>query len=123
SPSQRTAAQSDKIHLAYLDTIPEWKTLGDLREQRAHFYDSIQTVMVMQELPAPRETFLLKRGAYDHPGDRVERGVPAVLPPLPKGAANDRLTLARWLMSASNPLTARVAVNRYWQSYFGTGIV
>ena len=123
SPDKRTAAQRDKIRLAYLDTIPEWKTLGDLREQRANFYDSIQTVMVMQELPTPRETFLLKRGAYDHPGDRVERGVPAVLPPLPKDAVNNRLTLARWIVDPANPLTARVAVNRYWQMYFGVGIV
>jgi hypothetical protein len=123
SPASRTAAQSDKIRLAYLDTLPAWKALGDLQEQRAHFYDSIQTVMVMQELPTPRETFLLKRGAYDHPGDRVERSVPAALPPLPKDAVNNRLTLARWIVDPTNPLTARVAVNRYWQMYFGTGIV
>ena len=128
SPANRTTAQADKVRLAYLDTIPEWKTLGDLREQRAHFYDSIQTVMVMQELPTPRETFLLKRGAYDHPGERVERNVPAVLPPLPSSvtsntSADNRLALARWLVDPANPLTARVAVNRYWQMYFGTGIV
>ena len=123
SPAKRTSAQSTKIHLAYLDTIPDWKALGDLREQRGHFYDSIQTVMVMQELPTPRETFLLKRGAYDHPGDRVERGVPACLPPLPKDGLNNRLALARWIVDPANPLTARVAVNRYWQMYFGTGIV
>jgi hypothetical protein len=79
--------------------------------------------MVMQELPTPRETFLLKRGAYDHPGDRVERGVPAALPPLAKDVANNRLALARWIVDPGNPLTARVAVNRYWQMYFGTGIV
>jgi hypothetical protein len=122
-PSRRTPAQSDKIRLAYLDTIPEWKILGDLREQRAHYYDSIQTVMVMQELPTVHDTFLLKRGAYDRPGERVERGVPAVLPPLPNDVVNNRLALARWIASPANPLTARVAVNRYWQMYFGTGIV
>ena len=121
--AKRTTAQRDKIRLAYFDTLPQWKMLGDLREQRGHYYDSIQTVMVMQELPTPRETFLLKRGAYDHPGDRVQRGVPAVLPPLPAGAANDRLALARWIVDPANPLTARVAVNRFWQMYFGTGIV
>ena len=122
-PAQRTPAQNDKLRLARLDTLPEWKALGDLQEQRAHFYDSIQTVMVMQELPSPRPAFLLKRGAYDHPGDPVERGVPAVLPPLPKTDHNDRLALARWIVDPANPLTARVAVNRYWQMYFGTGIV
>jgi hypothetical protein len=122
-PASRSVAQNAKIRLAYLDTLPAWKTLGDLREQRARFYDSIPTVMVMQELPAPRETFLLKRGAYDRPGERVERGVPAALPPLNHTAANDRLALARWIADPANPLTARVAVNRYWQMYFGTGIV
>jgi hypothetical protein len=122
-PVHRSAAQSAKIRLAYLDTIPEWRILGDLCEQRARFYDSIQTVMVMQELSTPRETFLLRRGAYDHPSDRVDRGVPAVLPPLPNGDANNRLALARWIVDPANPLTARVAVNRYWQMYFGTGIV
>jgi hypothetical protein len=121
--AKRTLAQSSKIRLAYLDTIPEWQTLEDLREQRAQFYDSIQTVMVMQELATPRPAFLLKRGAYDHPGERVERGVPAALPPLPAGVVNDRLALARWIVDPGNPLTARVAVNRYWQMYFGTGIV
>jgi hypothetical protein len=124
APENRSPAQADKIRLAYLDTLPEWRALGDLREQRARFYDAIPTVMVMKERPTPRETFLLKRGAYDHPGDRVERGVPAVLPPLPDGiASNDRLALARWIANPANPLTARVAVNRYWQMYFGVGIV
>jgi len=127
-PAKRTPAQSDKLRLAWLDTLPAWQALAALQEQRAHFYDGIQTVMVMQELPTPRETFLLKRGAYDHPGDRVERGVPAALPPLPKAVANNRLennrlALARWIIDPANPLTARVAVNRYWQMYFGAGIV
>jgi hypothetical protein len=129
APAQRSTAQSDKIRLCYLDQSASyavqdaWKTLLGLREDRERFYDNVPTVMVMQEMPAPRETFLLKRGAYDHPGDKVERGVPAVLPPLPGAAANNRLTLARWLTDPANPLTARVAVNRFWQMYFGTGIV
>lgn len=87
--------------------------------------------MVMEELPEPRATFLLRRGAYDAPGERVERGVPAALPPLkpPGGSAahlapkSNRLDLARWLISPQHPLTARVAVNRFWQMLFGTGLV
>ena len=122
-PAQRTPAQSDKIHRAYLDGFPEWISILDLREQRERFYDGISTVMVMQEQPAPRETFLLQRGAYDHPGEKVTRGVPAALPPLPPDAPNNRLGLARWIVNPQNPLTARVAVNRYWQMYFGAGIV
>jgi hypothetical protein len=79
--------------------------------------------MVMQEMEKPRDTFVLVRGSYEHPGERVSPGVPAFLPPLPAGAPANRLGLARWLVDPSHPLTARVAVNRYWQAYFGTGLV
>ena len=79
--------------------------------------------MVMQERDTPRETFLLLRGAYDKPGEKVTPGIPAVLPSLPKGAPNNRLGFARWLVDPANPLTARVAVNRFWQMYFGAGLV
>ncbi len=85
--------------------------------------NKIPTTMVMQEMAQPRDTFLLLRGQYDKPGDPVKAGVPAFLPPLPSGAPANRLTLARWLVDPANPLTARVAVNRYWQAYFGTGLV
>jgi len=74
-------------------------------------------------MPAPKPAFLLTRGQYDKPGEPVQRGVPAVLPPLPAGVPNNRLGLARWLVDPSNPLTARVAVNRFWQMYFGNGLV
>ena len=93
--------------------------------EREKFYDSIPTVMVMSD-GAKRDTFLLKRGAYDAPGDPVSAGVPAILPQvaLPQVLGNnDRLALARWLVDRQNPLTARVTVNRFWQSLFGTGIV
>ena len=75
----------------------------------------IPTVMVMAGKPEPRDTFVLKRGAYDNPGEKVTPGVPAVLPPLPAEWPNNRLGLARWLVDRGNPLTARVAVNRFWQ--------
>ncbi len=71
----------------------------------------------------PRETFVLIRGEYDKPGEQVSPGLPASLPPLPDGAPNNRLGFARWLVRPSNPLTARVAVNRFWQMFFGTGLV
>jgi hypothetical protein len=128
-PSKRTAAQSDKLRLCWLDRYAPhpvrdaWQALLDAREKRDRYYDGLPTVMVMQEMPVPRDTFLLKRGAYDHPGEKVERGVPAVLPPLATGVENNRLGFARWLVDPANPLTARVAVNRFWQMYFGTGVV
>jgi hypothetical protein len=67
--------------------------------------------------------FVLTSGAYHAIQERVEAGVPAVLPPLPEGGAANRLALARWLVAPENPLTARVAVNRAWQELFGTGLV
>jgi hypothetical protein len=128
-PAKRTTAQNDKLRLAWLDQFAPahirdaWHNLQAARESRDHFADTLPTVMVMQEMQKPRDAFLLQRGAYDHPGDRVQRGVPAVLPPLPAAPEQNRLTFARWLVDPANPLTARVAVNRFWQMYFGVGIV
>ncbi len=79
--------------------------------------------MVMEESPEPRPAHVLKRGAYDAPGDLVTRDTPASLPPFPAGTARNRLGLARWLTARSNPLAARVAVNRIWRMHFGRGLV
>jgi len=83
----------------------------------------VARVMVMQEMPKPRATFILTKGAYDKPTTPVTADTPAALPPLPDGVKKDRLALARWLVSPENPLTARVTVNRYWQQFFGIGLV
>lgn len=83
------------------------------------------TVPVMQELPANqrRKTRLQFRGNFLDLGDQVTEGVPAVFNPLPKGAPLNRLTLAKWLVSPENPLTARVVANRFWEQIFGIGLV
>ncbi|MCA9120854.1 MAG: PSD1 domain-containing protein [Planctomycetales bacterium] len=84
-----------------------------------------ETVMVMHELSEPRETYLLRRGQYNQP-DRSEvlsPGVPSRLQTRAPDSLTNRLDLAKWLVEPSNPLTARVIVNRYWQEFFGTGIV
>jgi len=128
-PKKRTRAQEDKLRLAFLDeyaptNIREaWETLNQARRTREEFADAFPTVMVMKDREDPRQTHLLVRGQYDQPGDTVAPGVPAALPPIPANVPNDRLGLARWLVSPENPLTARVTVNRFWQSYFGTGLV
>src|SRR6185295_4853706 len=70
-----------------------------------------------------REAYILKRGQYDQHGDPVPRDVPRVLPPLPHSETTNRLDFARWLVSSDHPLTARVTVNRFWQQFFGTGLV
>jgi hypothetical protein len=83
------------------------------------------STLVMQERsePKPRETYLHVRGDFLSRGKVVEPGTPAVFPPLPAGMPANRLALARWLVDPANPLTARVAVNRFWERCFGTGLV
>jgi mono/diheme cytochrome c family protein len=83
----------------------------------------IPSTMVMTEMDKPRDTFVLKRGDYRTPGDKVLPNTPGVLPPLPADAPRNRLTLAKWIVDPANPLTARVAVNHFWQMYFGIGLV
>jgi len=105
---------------------------GPIRQtERAHeaakksvevFRDALPSAMVMKE-GDPREAFLLVRGEYDKRGDRVEAALPAFLPQLPAGTKADRLSLAHWIVSRDNPLTARVWVNRIWERFFGTGLV
>jgi len=125
---QRSAAQAAKLRSCFLERYaPEemqaaWRNVLDLREERDLLVDSFPTVMVMQD-SAARETHVLVRGAYDRPGDKVEPGVPGVLPSGPAGLPRNRLGLARWLVDRANPLTARVAVNRFWQMDFGVGLV
>jgi hypothetical protein len=79
--------------------------------------------MIMRDLPEGRPSFVRLRGVYHALGERVQPGVPAVLPPLPGDVKNDRLAFARWLVSPQHPLTARVTVNRHWQLLFGRGFV
>ncbi len=128
-PESRTAGQSEKLRLSFLDQYAPreiqaaWRQVGELERERVALWDSFPTVMVMEEMEPRRETFLLDRGAYDAPGERVEPGVPAVLPPLPDDEEGNRLAFARWLVDPEHPLTARVTVNRFWQMLFGTGIV
>jgi hypothetical protein len=99
------------------------QSLDSARKARDEFEKTIPTTMVMSEMEKPRDTFILTRGQYDKHGEKVTAGLPASLPPFPAGVPTNRLGLAEWLVSPANPLTARVIVNRYWQMYFGTGIV
>ncbi|HEY6167908.1 MAG TPA: DUF1553 domain-containing protein, partial [Verrucomicrobiae bacterium] len=127
--SQRTAHQAAKLRSCFLaEHAPALlreaqTTAAELREQRAKLVESLPTVMVMEEMATPRETFVLKRGEYDKRGERVTPGVPASLTPLPSDAARNRLGFAQWLVDPANPLTARVAVNHQWQMIFGIGLV
>ena len=97
--------------------------LKNLQSQKKKLEDIIPTTMVMREMDKPRETFVLERGDYRNKGEKVTPGVPAVLSPMPQGVPANRLGLAQWLVDPSHPLTARVAANRFWQVYFGSGLV
>jgi|694.fasta_scaffold02740_9 cytochrome c553 len=97
--------------------------LAAVKNQLAAVDGRAARVMVMADLPAPRPTRLLHRGQYDQPRDTIEPGVPSGFPPLPEGVPRNRLALARWLVDPRHPLTARVAVNRWWEMLFGRGLV
>lgn len=103
-------------------TVPaeEQKAVAD---QIAAIEQEISTVMIMQERKESRQTRILMRGDYSQPGAVVEAATPAVLPAMSDNAPRNRLGLAQWLVDRRNPLTARVTVNRIWQSIFGTGLV
>jgi hypothetical protein len=131
-PDKRDAAEQQRLRDYFLakvwaDAGPE---LGELRsasrrilEKREALEKDLPATMVSEELEKPRPAWLLIRGQYDKHGEPVSPGVPAVLPPLPQGDATNRLTFARWLVDPKHPLTARVTVNRFWQQFFGTGLV
>jgi hypothetical protein len=92
---------------------------------RSGIDDLIPRSLVFNDMPKMRDSFVMLRGAYDKPGEKVTRGTPAFLPPLEvdEGKTPSRLDLATWLVSKEHPLTARVAANRLWQQFFGTGLV
>jgi hypothetical protein len=124
--ARRTPAQQAELRLHYRSHVAATAgkaSLAKLRQERAEIEKKSPTTMVMQEMPTPRPTFMLIRGEYDKKGPKVTAATPAALPPLPKGAPANRLGLARWLVDPGHPLTARVAVNRHWQMFFGTGLV
>ncbi len=127
--ARRSNAQRDRLRDYFLsnDAPEKFRTLyadvNRLRAEKAQLEKNIPNSMVMRELAAPRETYVLGRGDYRNRTEKVAAGAPSVLPPLPPEAPPNRLGLARWLVDPSHPLTARVAVNRLWQMYFGTGLV
>lgn len=97
-----------------------------LEKEIADIEQAAPITFVMADLEKPRESFVMLRGAYDRPGAQVSRDVPKFLPPLSapqNGNGYTRLDLANWLLDRRHPLTARVTVNRFWQQFFGTGLV
>ena len=127
--TMRTEAQAAKLRAYFLKHhAPEQVRAAHaerdrLRRERGQLLASFPTTMVMEELPTPRDSFVLLRGEYDKRGEQVFPATPAVLPVFPPELPRNRLGLAQWLTQADHPLTARVLVNRLWQLHFGTGLV
>lgn len=125
-PARRTSEAKERLRAFFAATSLQ---VASLRyqvknlEERLDVLTGTHSTMVMNVAAKPRETFVLNRGQYDQPLYRVDPGVPSVLPPMSDGATASRLDLALWLTEKDHPLTARVAVNRFWQMLFGTGLV
>lgn len=129
-PESRSADLSTRLEDAWRTRYsPEFRqqraTITELEKKRAELLEKTPLTMVMQELPEPRTTYVLTRGAYDKPDMNrpVQRSIPGALGNWPIDAPRNRLGLAHWMTSAENPLVARVAVNRLWEQFFGSGLV
>ena len=97
--------------------------LVEVEREEQQLTRTIPTTMVMEEMHVPRETFVLERGLYNRPKEKVSASVPAQLLAPPAELPANRLGLAKWLVDRKHPLTARVAVNRYWSHFFGRGLL
>jgi len=125
---QLTKADSKSLEKLFADSAehPRFAATAKVAAAKTAFETANNapiTVMVMNELPKPRDAFVLLRGEYDKIGPKVERALFRALPPMPAGEPNNRLGFARWLVSGQHPLTARVWVNRAWERFFGIGLV
>ncbi len=115
--AEHYALVHDDAYRAYLEE------LKSARREAMSTADGISEIMVMRELEPPKTAYILARGEYNQRRDPVAPGVPEWLLPLPEGAPKNRLGVAKWLTDPKHPLTARVMVNRVWQSLFGRGLV
>ncbi|MCA8995468.1 MAG: DUF1549 domain-containing protein, partial [Planctomycetaceae bacterium] len=127
SAEKRDQAQQKLIREEFLKADKTYQQLVAARERAEKQLQSTRNglakVMVLQDQPNPRETFMLTKGLYNKLEDKVTAATPESLPPLPEGSSSNRLGLANWLVANDNPLTARVTVNRFWQQFFGVGLV
>jgi mono/diheme cytochrome c family protein len=125
---KRTPQQKEQLKQFYLERFDsEYRRLAEqveqLRAQEKRLDEALPVTLIYRERPQPRPAYILIRGEYDRKGEQVGRNVPAFLPGLRPEYPLNRLGLAQWLLDRSHPLTARVAVNRFWQQVFGTGLV
>lgn len=122
-PEQQQLAADFRTANVDKDGRAELRELAAIQKRRDYIYSRSTTTLVMQERSTKPRAWVLQRGEYDQRLEEVGAAVPAVLPPLPEDSDANRLALARWLVDPAHPLTARVMVNRLWQSVFGVGLV
>ncbi|MBN8249117.1 MAG: DUF1549 domain-containing protein, partial [Verrucomicrobia bacterium] len=140
SITNRAPEDATRLRNHYLSTVcaatrpvfePLQREVARLRKERGDYDNAIAATFIFRDLEKPRDAFVMMRGQYDKPGEKVLPGMPAALSTARNASAANsdaaprlnRLDLARWLVSPDQPLTARVTVNRFWQQFFGTGIV
>jgi mono/diheme cytochrome c family protein len=102
---------------------PLYTELAAIEKERAEVEKVMPTTLVFRERKDERPAYILKRGEYDRRDKQVGRATPVFLPPMSSNAPRNRLGFAQWLVDPKHPLTARVAVNRFWQQVFGSGLV
>ncbi|MCH7686073.1 MAG: DUF1553 domain-containing protein, partial [Planctomycetes bacterium] len=131
-PGKRNDEQNQKlrdyfVEHAYARTRsvfePLHKRQAELKKTEAELNEAIPSTMVMKEAAERLAAYVLIRGDFEQKGEQVAPDVPAIFPPLPADKPRNRLALAGWLADPDNPLVARVAVNRFWKQFFGTGLV
>ena len=128
SQSELTKPEREMLKNYYITNFSKkfkssFSELANSRVIQVDSLEQVKEIMVMKEMKNPRKTFILNRGQYDQYGERVYPNVLENILKFPDSLEKNRLGLAKWVTSKSNPLTARVAVNRYWKNLFGTGIV
>ncbi|MED5495219.1 MAG: DUF1553 domain-containing protein, partial [Verrucomicrobiota bacterium] len=135
TPDKWTDAEQKEAFLLWIERVyaKPPKALADLKAEKVKLAGEMDAIskntaitFIMADLPKARQSYVMIRGQYNQRGEKVSRNVPAFLPPLPakpKDRDYNRLDFANWLVSGKHPLTARVAVNRLWQQFFGTGLV
>ncbi len=121
--NQRSEAQTQTVFGYFRTTVPEWKSENERIAELWKQHPEGSSQLIYNERGEMRPTFTLKRGDFLKPDKEIQPGVPAFLHQLPANEPPNRLTFAKWLVDRQSPTTARSAVNRIWQSYFGTGLL
>jgi len=123
---QQSIGQQSALFSAWRKTVPELQSINDQITVLWNQYPAAHTSVLHVAEREPfnhRATHLLSRGNWDQPQQAIEPHVPAAFHSLPSTKEPQRLRFARWLVDPQSPLAARVAVNRVWQSIFGTGLI